>query len=136
MPAIAPLRHQEKTATRSRAPIIGGPRPIPRSKSLLPYALGKHFIPPQATPMDTTTLGRTHLKVSVAGLGGGGHSRLGTSYGKDFDHAVGVVRRALDLGVNLIDTATNYETEPHVGQAISPGPPRLGRHLLQVRRHL
>ena len=72
--------------------------------------------------MQTTTLGRTGLKVSVAGLGGGGHSRLGTSYGKDFDHAVGVVRRALELGVNLIDTATNYETEPHVGKAIAEVP--------------
>lgn len=72
--------------------------------------------------MDTTTLGRTNLKVSVAGLGGGGHSRLGTSYGKDFDHAVGVVRRALELGVNLIDTATNYETEPHVARAIAEVP--------------
>ena len=72
--------------------------------------------------MQTTTLGRTGLKVSVAGLGGGGHSRLGTSQGKDFDHAVGVVRRALELGVNLIDTATNYETEPHVGQAVSEVP--------------
>ena len=69
--------------------------------------------------MKTTTLGRTGLEVSVAGLGGGGHSRLGTLYGKDFDHAVGVVRRAFELGVNLIDTATNYETEPHVGRALS-----------------
>ena len=72
--------------------------------------------------MQTTTLGRTNLKVSVAGIGGGGHSRFGTSYGKDFDHAVGVIRRALELGVNLIDTATNYETEPHVGQAVSEVP--------------
>ncbi|MEM7626169.1 MAG: aldo/keto reductase [Planctomycetota bacterium] len=72
--------------------------------------------------MITTTLGRTGLEVSVAGLGGGGHSRLGTSYGKDFDHAVGVVRRALELGVNLIDTATNYQTEPHVGRAIAEVP--------------
>lgn len=72
--------------------------------------------------MKTTTLGRTNLKVSVAGLGGGGHSRLGTSYGKDFDHAVCVVRRAFELGVNLIDTATNYETEPHVGRALAEVP--------------
>lgn len=72
--------------------------------------------------MQYTTLGRTGLRVSRAGLGGGGHSRLGTSYGKDFGHAVGVVRRAFELGVNVIDTATNYETEPHVGRALAEVP--------------
>ena len=72
--------------------------------------------------LPTTTLGRTGLTVSVAGLGCGGHSRLGTSYGRDFDHAVGVVRRALELGVNFIDTATNYQTEPHVGAALADVP--------------
>ncbi|MBB6429439.1 aldo/keto reductase [Algisphaera agarilytica] len=72
--------------------------------------------------MKTTTLGRTGLEVSIAGLGCGGHSRLGISYGKDFDHAVGVLRRAIELGVNFIDTATNYQTEPHVARAIAEVP--------------
>lgn len=66
----------------------------------------------------TTTLGRTGLTVTTAGLGCGGHSRLGTRYGKDFDHAVSVVRAAIEMGVNLIDTATGYQTEPHVARAI------------------
>ena len=51
--------------------------------------------------MDYTTLGRTGLKVSVAGLGGGGASRLGKAYGKSFEHSVSIVREAMDLGVNF-----------------------------------
>lgn len=68
--------------------------------------------------MQYTMLGRTRLRVSVAGLGGGGHSRLGLGVGKSPEDAVGVVRRALDLGVNFIDTAESYETEGAIGQAI------------------
>ncbi len=68
--------------------------------------------------MEYTTLGRTGLKVSVAGLGCGGMSRLGLGAGHDAAHAVNIVRRALDLGVNFIDTAQYYETEGIVGKAI------------------
>jgi len=68
--------------------------------------------------MDYTTLGRTGLKVSVAGLGGGGASRLGKSYGKSLDHSVSIVREAVDLGVNFLDTAVVYDTEEIVGAAI------------------
>lgn len=73
--------------------------------------------------MEYTTLGRTGLKVSVAGLGCGGNSRLGTGYGKSMEEAADVVRAALDLGVTYIDTARNYETEPVVGLALK-GVPR------------
>ncbi len=69
--------------------------------------------------METTELGRTGLAVSVAGLGCGGHSRLGMSAGADEAHAAGVVAHALDLGINFIDTARAYRTEPAVGRAIS-----------------
>ena len=58
--------------------------------------------------MDFVTLGRTGLRVSVLGLGGGGHSRLGQSTGRSADESVAVVRRALDLGVNFIDTAEGH----------------------------
>lgn len=68
--------------------------------------------------MEYTTFGRTGLKVSVAGLGCGGNSKLGLGTGHDKAHAVGIVQRALDLGVNLIDTAQYYGTEPAVGAAI------------------
>lgn len=68
--------------------------------------------------MQYTTLGRTGLKVSVAGLGCGGGSRLGLATGHDEAHAIGIVRKALDLGVNFIDTAQFYGTESAVGKAI------------------
>lgn len=68
--------------------------------------------------MEYTTLGRTGLKVSVAGLGCGGSSKLGLGSGHSTAHAVGIVQRALDLGVNFIDTAQYYQTEPVVGAAI------------------
>ena len=68
--------------------------------------------------MDMVTLGRTGLEVSVAGLGCGGHSRLGQSAGATVDESVAVVRCALDLGVNVIDTAQLYGTEDIVGRAI------------------
>lgn len=68
--------------------------------------------------MDYTTLGRTGLKVSVAGLGGGGASRLGKAYGRSFEESVAVVREAIDLGITLIDTAVVYGTEDIVGAAI------------------
>ncbi|MFI4859494.1 MAG: aldo/keto reductase [Phycisphaerales bacterium JB063] len=68
--------------------------------------------------MRTTTLGRTGLDVSIAGLGCGGHSRLGTAYGKDNAHAASIVKLAVELGVNLIDTARTYGTEPAVALAL------------------
>jgi len=72
--------------------------------------------------MQYTTLGRTGLKVSVAGLGCGGNSRIGLGKIPEAQ-SVGLVREAIELGVNLLDTAENYETEPIVGKAIK-GLPR------------
>jgi aryl-alcohol dehydrogenase-like predicted oxidoreductase len=68
--------------------------------------------------MHTVRLGRTGLKVSVVGLGCGGHSRLGMARGRDEAHATRVVEAALDLGIDFIDTARAYGTEPAVGRAI------------------
>lgn len=68
--------------------------------------------------MEYATLGRTGLKVSVAGLGCGGSSRLGLATGHSAAHAAGIVRQAVDLGVNLIDTAQGYGTEAAVGEAL------------------
>ena len=53
--------------------------------------------------MDYTTLGRTGLRVGVAGLGCGGFSRLGLGTGGSEDGAI-------ELGVNLFDTAASYGT--------------------------
>jgi len=73
--------------------------------------------------MDLTTLGRTGLRVSRMGLGGGGHSRLGLSQGKSESEAEAIVKAALDLGINFIDTAEGYRTEEVVGRGIA-GIPR------------
>jgi aryl-alcohol dehydrogenase-like predicted oxidoreductase len=72
--------------------------------------------------MEYVTLGHTGLRVSVAGLGCGGFSRLGLGTGKSETDAVGLVRQALDLGVNLLDTAALYGTEGIVGEAIRSVP--------------
>ena len=67
--------------------------------------------------MEYRPLGNTGLSVSVAGLGCGGNSRLGLGRGASFDDCVAVVRTAVDLGVNLLDTAEVYGTEEIVGAA-------------------
>ena len=68
--------------------------------------------------MDTVVFGRTGLDVSVVGLGCGGHSRLGQSYGASVDDSVRLVRRALDLGITYVDTAHAYGTEEIVGEGV------------------
>jgi aryl-alcohol dehydrogenase-like predicted oxidoreductase len=74
--------------------------------------------------MEYTTLGRTGLKVSVVGLGCGGPSRLGLRDNTDSqERAIGILREAIDLGVNFVDTAQNYGTEGVVGKAMA-GIPR------------
>ncbi|MEE9147665.1 MAG: aldo/keto reductase [Candidatus Tectomicrobia bacterium] len=72
--------------------------------------------------MEYVTLGKTGLRVSVAGLGCGGNSRLGLGRGKTEADAIALVRQALDMGVNLLDTAASYGTEAVIGQAIKAVP--------------
>ncbi len=72
--------------------------------------------------MEYTTLGRTGLKVSVAGLGCGGFSRLGLNTGGTVASAIAIIHAALDQGVNLLDTAAPYDTEAVVGKAIRSVP--------------
>lgn len=77
--------------------------------------------------MDYKFLGRTGLKVSVAGLGCGGPSRLGLSglkgQSRSESEVVAHLRGAIDLGINFFDTAEWYGTEVVVGKAIA-GVPR------------
>jgi aryl-alcohol dehydrogenase-like predicted oxidoreductase len=56
------------------------------------------------------------------GLGCGGHSRLGLRSGHSEAEAERVVREALALGINFIDTAEAYRTEEVVGRAIADTP--------------
>ena len=69
--------------------------------------------------MDYVKLGKTDLKVSVACLGCGGSSALGVTLGKSENESVNIVKEALNLGVNFIDTANIYGTEKIVGKAIT-----------------
>src|SRR5215468_11598512 len=73
--------------------------------------------------MEYTILGWSGLKVSIAGLGCGGASRLGQAAGKSEQESIAIVRLALDLGINLFDTAEAYGTETIVGKALA-GVPR------------
>jgi L-galactose dehydrogenase len=68
--------------------------------------------------MEYRTLGRTGLRASVCGLGGGGESRLGLAKGSTEQEAIAVVRRGLELGITYVDTAPNYGTEDVVGRAL------------------
>ena len=72
--------------------------------------------------MEYVTLGRTRLRVSVAGLGCGGFSRLGLGKGKSEDDAISLIHQALDLRVNLFDTAASYDTEAVLGKALKAVP--------------
>jgi len=63
--------------------------------------------------LEYTTLGKTYIKVSKIGLGGIELSRI------DYGKAVNLVKQAIELGINLIDTAHNYlNSETIIGQAI------------------
>ncbi len=62
-------------------------------------------------------LGRSGLKVSVVGLGG---NNFGGACSEEA--SVTVVRKALDLGINIIDTADGYShgvSEEYVGKAVA-----------------
>jgi aryl-alcohol dehydrogenase-like predicted oxidoreductase len=72
--------------------------------------------------VEYTQYGRTGLEVSVAGLGCGGSSKLGLATGHSEADAIDVVLTAVDLGINLIDTAARYGTEDVVGRAIAQLP--------------
>ena len=68
--------------------------------------------------MQTTTLGRTNLIVSRMGAGTGGPSQIGRKTGLTEAESADLLRRAFDRGVNFVDTAEGYGTEPIVGQAL------------------
>ena len=70
----------------------------------------------QTHPLPRRRLGRTELEVTCLGMGGAG---LGRGDVTD-DEAVEAVHRAIDLGINYLDTAPLYgESERRVGLAFA-----------------
>ncbi|MEE2657576.1 MAG: aldo/keto reductase [Candidatus Latescibacterota bacterium] len=69
--------------------------------------------------MKFTTFGRTGLRLSRVALGAGGPSRLGFSKNRDRTSMIALIHGAVDLGVNIIDTARNYGTEKIIGEALA-----------------
>ena len=69
--------------------------------------------PDAGTRVPRRRLGETGLEVSIVGLGGAIAVALNP------DHAESIVRRAIDLGVNYIDTAHQYgESEANIGRVM------------------
>ena len=74
--------------------------------------------------MKYRTLGRTGINVSLASLGTGGPSNLGQRKGLSQLDQTRLIRRALDLGINFLDTSVGYgESESILGRALE-GVPR------------
>jgi hypothetical protein len=70
-------------------------------------------------PMEYRTLGRTGVKVSPLCLGAMMFGAWGTA---DHDESIRIIHRALDAGINFIDTADVYsfgESEEIVGKALA-----------------
>src|SRR5258707_8580941 len=71
--------------------------------------------------MDYRTLGRTGVKVSPLCLGAMMFGAWGET---DHDESIRIIHRALDAGINFIDTADVYsrgESEEIVGKALAGG---------------
>src|SRR5688572_7761163 len=66
-------------------------------------------------------LGKTGLQVSEIGLGG----LFVSTYGGEYEQARAAIRRAIELGVNYIDTAPSYyNSEEVLGKVLADvGPP-------------
>ena len=76
--------------------------------------------PVTPTAMPTRNLGKTGYKVGIFSLGG----QAALERADNFDAAVPVVERALDLGVNYIDTSSIYGgperwSEQYVGRVMA-----------------
>lgn len=72
----------------------------------------------QENPLPLRRLGRTELEVTCLGMGGAGIGRGDVTD----DEAIEAVHRAIDLGINYLDTAPLYgESERRVGLALADG---------------
>src|SRR6202790_1432891 len=75
-------------------------------------------MPPRERIMKYRTLGRTGIEVSPYCLGA---MMFGAAGNPDHDDSIRIIHRALDAGINFIDTADVYshgESEEIVGKAL------------------
>src|SRR4051812_23462142 len=85
--------------------------------------------------MDYRPLGRTGVKVSPLCLGA---MMFGAWGNPDHDESIRIIHRALDAGLNFIDTADVYsrgESEEIVGKALSTPPGRRDEVVLATKVH-
>ena len=83
--------------------------------------------------MHYRTLGRTGLKVSLLSQGTGGPSQFGQNRGLLQAEQDRLIRRCLDLGINLFDTHESYgDSEAILGRALD-GVPRDDYILVTIR---
>ena len=69
--------------------------------------------------MEYRVLGKTGIKVSLVSLGSGGTRQLGQNSKMSQKSQTTLIRRALDLGINMIDTAAQYgNSESIIGKAL------------------
>ena len=69
------------------------------------------------TPLPMANLGKTGMRITRLTLGGA-HMRFGSE-----ENALAIIRRALELGINMFDSAHKYnngESDACYGKAISP----------------
>ena len=80
--------------------------------------------------MQYRTLGKTGLRVSLASFGTGGPSQFGQHRGLEQRQQTALVRRCLELGVNLFGTHEGYgDSERILGEALR-GVPRDAYHIV------
>src|SRR6266700_654323 len=90
--------------------------------------------------MEYRRFGRTGLKVSRLGLGCGGFGGVGSDPslfggGEDEATAFAIMDRALELGINYLDTANSYDgglSRRHVVRAVEDSLRRLGTEWLDL----
>ena len=80
--------------------------------------------------MQYRTLGKTGMNVSLASFGTGGPSQFGQHKGLEQQQQTALIRRCLDLGINLFDTHEGYgSSERILGEALR-GVPRDSYYLV------
>ena len=85
--------------------------------------------------MQYRALGNTGIRASLAAFGTGGPSQFGQRKGLAQAAQTALVRRCLDLGVNLFDTHASYgDSERILGEALR-GIPRNAYHLITKWAH-